>query len=466
MDATTLAEKIKKQEITSYIAVSAYIEHIKKINPVLNSLVEDRFEEALEEAKHTDEKIKNGEAMGKLLGVPVTIKESFDIKGLHTTGGLVHRKDLISRNDAHVVKVLKGEGAIFLGKTNTPVLCFCQETDNKVYGRTNNPWDPTRTAGGSSGGEGALIGAGGAAVGIGSDIGGSIRFPSHFNGTIGFKSGNNRVSQVGSFPNAGIPMQERMLGIGAIAKSVQDAELINGILADDKAPENELSEFDVVIPIEKLHYPVESATEHALKEVKKTLVNEFSVRDEEPLHYRDSAHIWQLIMSSDRSESGAKIAFNGKPHHFLKEFVKDRVFNRSDIHHYYSWASFGANLFRPSPKKLLELKDIVGEGEKEVQAYLQRKLLILPVYHTTALPHGEVYWQIFSIWKTFQKFMPFAAYANTWGLPSLTIPVAEDEKGLPIGIQVISALGNENAIFQIGKLLEKEMRGYKRAPVV
>lgn len=182
IDATTLAEKIKNQEITSTEAVRLYIEHIQKINPALNCFVQDRFEEALKEAKLADEKIRNGESVGKLHGVPITIKDAFDIKGLSTTGGLIHRRDLISDRDAEVVTRLKAEGAIFLGKTNTPVLCFCQETDNKLYGRTNNPWDVARTAGGSSGGEGSLIAAGGAAVGIGSDIGGSIRFPSHFNG--------------------------------------------------------------------------------------------------------------------------------------------------------------------------------------------------------------------------------------------------------------------------------------------
>ncbi|MBO1914857.1 amidase, partial [Microvirga sp. 3-52] len=100
-------------------------------------------------------------------------------------------------SDAELVKKLKSEGAIILGKTNTPELCFCQETDNKLYGRTNNARDTSRTAGGSSGGEAVMISVGGAAAGLGSDIGGSIRFPCHFNGVIGFKSGNSQVSSVG-----------------------------------------------------------------------------------------------------------------------------------------------------------------------------------------------------------------------------------------------------------------------------
>src|SRR5699024_11086350 len=125
---------------------------------------------------------------------PISIKESFNVSGMKTTGGIIHRQDIIKSRDAITVQKLKDAGAIVLCKTNTPALCFCQETDNKLYGRTNNPWNIKHTAGGSSGGEAALLSVGGAAVGLGSDIGGSIRFPSHFNGVVGFKSGKNEVS--------------------------------------------------------------------------------------------------------------------------------------------------------------------------------------------------------------------------------------------------------------------------------
>lgn len=256
-----------------------------------------------------------------------------------------------------------------------------------------------------------------------------------------------------------------MLGIGAIAKSVQDAELVNDIIATQKPVEQKLNSFKVVIPIENLQYPVNPATLHALNEVKKALENDMPIFDEEPVQFREAALNWQLIMSIENKEGGPDIAFNGRPAHYFREFLKERLTQKSDLHYYYTWASFGANLFKPSPKKVQELESTIAEGEKEVQDYLQRKILILPVYHTTALPHGKVYWQLFSIFKTFKKYIPFVAYANTWGLPSLTIPVAEDENGLPIGIQVISSVGNENAIFQVGRVLENKLRGFELAPI-
>lgn len=464
MDATAVKEAIQNGEISATDAVNTYIEHIEKVNGMLNAFVQNRFEEARKEAALVDEKIKSGEISGKLLGVPITIKDSFDIKGMATTGGIPHLKDATASEDAEVVKRLKKEGAIFLGKTNTPVLCFCQETDNKLYGRTNNPWNLSRTAGGSSGGEGSLLAAGGAAVGIGSDIGGSIRFPSHFNGIVGFKSGNKQVSQVGSFPYVNIPQQERMLGIGAMGKSVRDAELINDIIANEVPKEVNIREFKAIIPINSLFYPVDDAVKQALLNVKTTIVNHsMETFDEEPPYFRDSALLWQLIMSIDGGEGVAKIAFGEKRARPLAEFLKERLVKKSDLHHYFTWAIFGANFFRPSQKKIKEINSTLEKGDQEIGEYLNKAILILPVYHTTALPHGQVYWELFSIFKTFKKYIPFVAYANTWGLPSLTVPVLEDKNGLPIGIQIISAIGNERALFEVGKWLEESLRGYRRA---
>ena len=145
MDATTLAAKIAGQELTSLEVTEAFIAHLQRIQPQLNCLVEDRFEESRAEARKADQDLANGLAKGRLFGVPISIKESFHVAGMRTTSGLPHRRDLVEEQDAEIVARLKGEGAIILGKSNTPVLCFCQETDNKLYGRSNNPWDPART---------------------------------------------------------------------------------------------------------------------------------------------------------------------------------------------------------------------------------------------------------------------------------------------------------------------------------
>ncbi len=458
-DATTLARKIATREVTSVQATKEYIERLEEVNPKVNCLVEERFSEALKEAEVADAAIARGE-VGRLLGVPISMKESFDVKGMKTTGGIPSLTDEVKEMDAEVVSRLRKEGAIILGKTNTPVLCFCQETENKLYGRTNNPWDVKRTAGGSSGGEAALIAVGGAAVGLGSDIGGSIRLPAHFNGVIGFKSGNRQVSQVGSFPYVENALQERMLGIGAMSKSVQDARLINEIIARDIPEERELESFELVFPLESLVFPTDEDTRFELEKVRSYLKEEFSLVDEEPPYYRDSATLWQEIMSVDGARAVSAIAYGKK--NPVSEHFREKFLGSTDLHHYFTWAVVGASLFRPKDGRIREIELTIAEGEKVLEEYFASRLLILPVYHSPAQLHGRVYREIFSLALSYKKYMPFVAYANTWGLPVLTVPVGESD-GMPIGIQIIGHVGNEDAIFKLGELMVERFRGYVRA---
>lgn len=462
LDAIAIAEQIKAGLISSIEATEIYINHISHINPKINAVVVDRFDQARIEAKQADALIKEQKTSGRLFGVPISMKESFDVVDMSTTGGLQHRVGLKASKDAAIVKKLKDEGAIILGKTNTPTLCFCQETENKLYGRTNNPWDLTRTAGGSSGGEGAIIAAGGAAVGIGADIGGSIRFPAHFNGVIGFKSGNKQVDDTGAYPPFAHPLQERMLGIGAMAKSVRDARLINEIIAHSIPPQRKLTDFEITFPIEQLNYPLSSQSNASLFKVRESIGQHFVVADERPPMFTESALLWQLIMSIDGAATVIKEAFPSGSGHPYTEWFKEKTRNNSNYHRYLTWGIIGANTFKPSRKKLQLVQEQINLGDNLIQNYLQNRLLVLPVYHSPALPHGKVYSEIFSIRKTFQKYMPFVAYANVWGLPSLTLPIGE-ENGLPISIQIISNNHNEDAIFQLGAMLEQSFRGWKRA---
>lgn len=460
-DATALREMIRKQEVTSTEVTKIYIEHIKKMNPTINFLVEDRFSVALEEAENADRQILNNQAFGALFGVPMSMKESFHIEGMKTTGALVRRKDAIQAVDAEVVRKLKEAGAILLGKTNTPELCFCQETDNKLYGRTNNPRDLERTVGGSSGGEAAMIAVGGAAAGLGSDIGGSIRFPSHFNGVVGFKSGRGQVSANGSYPGEEDELQSRMLGIGPITKSVQDAKLIYNIIAKKESEEQSLKQFTInVLPA--TDYPLSSATVALLNSTEHLLSARFSIERQVPPFFKESASLWQEIMSINGAETMRKEAFSGKSMSPIHSYLTDLLSKKAENHRYLSWALIGASLFKPNQKRVKKIRDFIMNGDTVLEDYLTDRILLFPVYHTAAPKHGIVYKEIFSIRKTFKKYMPFVAYANVWGLPSLTIPIGEEQDGMPIGLQLISKNGNEDALFQLGLQIEKEYVAYER----
>lgn len=462
MDALTVAEKINSGEVTSLEVVQTYIEHLKNINPALNCLVEDRFESALQEARDADEGLKQKESTKKLHGVPISIKEAYHVAGMKTTGGLIHRKNQVIHTDAEAVSRLKAEGAIILGKTNTPTLCFCQESVNKLYGRTHNPWDRSRTAGGSSGGEAALMAVGGAAAGLGSDIGGSIRFPAHFNGVISFKSGNRQVAQQGNFPFIEHPYQERMLGMGPITKTVQDNEALYQTIAKAPAPDRDLSAFKITVLPRTLEYPLSEVTESLLEQIRASLSEDYATQQAVPPFFNDCALLWQEIMSIDGGDGVAHIAFGDRGDHRIREYLKEKMTGQSEWHRYLTWALIGAKTFKPGKKRVKEISDLLDYGDTLLHHYLDQRILIFPVYHRAAPRHGQVYNEIFSIRKTFLKYMPYIAYANVWGLPALTVPVGSDAHGMPIAVQLMSKNGNEDALFQLGKVIEERFRGYHR----
>lgn len=466
MDATEIAALIKAKQLTSEEITRTLIDHISLINPSLNAVVENRFDEALAEAKVMDENLNNPENENKILyGVPISIKESLHVNGMKTTGGVAHRKDIIMSRDANVVTKLKEAGAIILCKTNTPALCFCQETDNKLYGRTNNAWDIERTAGGSSGGEAALIGVGGSPVGMSSDIGGSIRFPSHFNGVVGFKPGAHQVSSEGHFPPDVIPLKTRMSSIGPIGKSVRDVELLYQIIEDNPKRKSLFEKMHIeILPLDN-GYPLSKSTVNVYEETFSFVQEQYETSRTIPPYFNDSALLWQEIMSIDGGKEIKQLAFNTDRPNVWKHYLTEKATNNTKTHKYLSWALIGSNLFKPSVKRVNEIKKLLDKGDRVLSSYLQNRLLVFPVYHRAANKHGALYRELFSINKTYLRYMPYIAYANVWGLPSLTVPVGFDNNEMPIGIQIMSKTGNEDAIFRLGKLLESEFGGYTRSTI-
>jgi len=237
LSASALARMIRERKVTSTEVVVAHIERIERVNPALNAVVKDRFAEARAEARAADERTKSADPadLPALHGVPCTIKESFALTGMPNTSGLVARRGVLADGDATTVARLRAAGAIPLGVTNVSELCMWMESANRVYGRTGNAYDPRRTAGGSSGGEGAIVGAGGVPFGLGADIGGSIRLPAFFNGVFGHKPTGGLVPGTGQYPiasNAAL----RYLSTGPIARRAEDLMPLLRILAgpDDK----------------------------------------------------------------------------------------------------------------------------------------------------------------------------------------------------------------------------------------
>lgn len=187
-DVLVLAQKLASREVTSEAVVRAYVKRATSAHQRTNCLTEICFNEALERARKLDEHIKvHGKPVGPFHGVPVTLKDQFNVKGFDSTIGYVARAGHPATENAVIVQTLEKLGAIILAKTNLPQSIMWCETDNPLWGLTTNPRNPAVTPGGSSGGEGALLALHGSIIGFGTDIGGSVRIPSHINGLYGLK---------------------------------------------------------------------------------------------------------------------------------------------------------------------------------------------------------------------------------------------------------------------------------------
>jgi fatty acid amide hydrolase len=231
LSATELARRIAEGEVSAIDAVEAHIERIERVNGKLNAVVVKRYDAARAEARAVDERRARGEALPPLAGVPVTVKECLDLAGTPSTFGLKARANVIATEDDPYVARLRAAGAIVLGKTNVSQLLMYTESDNPVYGRANNPWNVERTPGGSSGGQAAIIAAGGSALGLGTDIGGSLRIPAHYCGIASLRPTAGRTPDVGRYS---VPIGQQAVAsqIGPLARDVEDLALglsvING----------------------------------------------------------------------------------------------------------------------------------------------------------------------------------------------------------------------------------------------
>jgi fatty acid amide hydrolase len=211
--------------------VDAFIQRLEQLHAQLNALVVQRFAAARREADIADARRSRGSDLGPLHGVPVTVKECFLLEGTATTLGVVTATRQPSSCDGPLVQRLRSAGAIVLGKSNVSQLMFFHETDNPVYGCTTNPWNVQRTPGGSSGGEAALVAAGCSPLGLGNDLGGSIRIPCHFCGIAGFKPTALRLTRAGSAGNLR-GMEALIVQPGPMSRDVCDLQLAMSVLGN------------------------------------------------------------------------------------------------------------------------------------------------------------------------------------------------------------------------------------------
>src|SRR3954466_5516611 len=225
-----MAGLIRSRKLSPVELVQAHLDRIETVNPKTNAYVQVDAERDLAAGRHAEKAVLENKTLGPRHGVPISIKSAIGVPGMRCEAGTKLRTGHVATQDAPLVARLRRAGAIILGMTNTPELLMAWETDNLLYGRTNNPWDLSRTAGGSSGGEAAAIAACCSAGGVGSDGGGSIRVPAHFSGICGLKPTPGRVPSSGHFPDLLGPFA--LIGVvGPMARTIEDVRLLFDAMA-------------------------------------------------------------------------------------------------------------------------------------------------------------------------------------------------------------------------------------------
>lgn len=464
--ATRLAKMIRNKEVKAVDVMQAYIDRAKEINPIVNAIIAERYNEALKEAQKVDDILDRKEGQGKysavnapFLGVPFSVKEAFGVKGMPHASGLVIRKNVIAEEDAEVVKRLKEAGAIPFIITNVSELCMWYESANRLYGRTKNAYNTGRIVGGSSGGEGCVISAGASIMGIGSDIGGSIRMPAFFNGIFGHRPSKGLVPNEGQYPIAD-GTDADLLSTGPMCRYSEDLLPLLKVYAGAKSSEANL---DQQVDVRKLKFyymeddggsMLVSNVDQELKDAQikavEYLKNNLGVCVEKVnVHQlKFSVQIWSAKMLAGGGTSFCEYMADkkGKVNAF-KEFAKWIV---GQSNHTIPAIGLGmAENFNGMSDQQTQMFMQMGDKlDEEFQSILGNDGVFLYPSHPKIAPyHNEPIFYPFNF--------AYTGIFNALGYPVTQVPLGLSKDGLPLGMQVVSTMNNDRLTIAVACELER-----------
>jgi len=462
--ASRIAVDIRSKAISPVEVARIHLERIERLNPKLNAFVDWRPDLVLQQARDAEKAVMRGDALGSLHGVPVSIKASIDVAGHRCEAGTRLRAGCVAEKDAPLVARLRAAGAVILGVTNTPELLMAWETDNLLYGRTNNPWDLTRTPGGSSGGEAAAIAAGLSAGGVGSDGGGSIREPAHFTGICGLKPTPGRIPSTRHFPKSGGPFA--LLGVvGPMARSVADLKLLFEAMAgpDDGDPssapvslreirERELREIGVGFFEDDGRTPVTPETRQAVTKAANFLSQRrLRVEPFRPHGFELARQLWWKFFGI----AGGMI---------LGPILRGHESELSPIlREFCSWTAA-----EPAHTGDSLLATWIGRDDVRESVLLQMRnhpVLLCPTASIPAFRHGEREWQVEGKTVKYLDAWSYCEWFNLLGFPALVVPMGRSPEGLPIGVQIVGRPWEEELVLAVASVLEEARGEWSQPPM-
>jgi amidase len=475
--ATELLAALRAGHVTSSDLTELYIRRIERHDGRLNAVPVRDFTRAREQARAADQGAARGGG-GALAGLPMTIKESFNVAGLPTTAGVPDWSGFVSQHDAPAVARMRAAGAVLLGKTNVPPMLADWQSANPIHGRTNNPWDLGRTPGGSSGGSAAAIAAGLSALEVGSDIGGSIRVPAAFCGVYGHRPSETLLPRSGQFPMPPMPNSVGLMGVqGPLARSAEDLELALSVLAGPEVGEDvawrvtlprprheRLSDFRVAALPAIPWLPVDDEIVVAQQELASRLGRlGATVKEAQPDLLGDHRSHHQLYRSLLSAMTSARVDEEARRARIEMWRKPDDEFSRA---HLRGLAGAPGDF-------------VLWGGQREMYRQAWRAffrdwdVLLAPAMNVLAYPHIERTWPMddsdleltFDVNGRAVPYLHGLAYpsvSTVAGQPATAFPLGVSRGGLPVGLQAIGPYLEDLTPIRFAALVAREVGGFRK----
>jgi len=469
--AIDIAKRIRQREVSSREVLDYFLERVDRLDKRINSVVTLEVERARAEADAADAALARGEVRGPLHGVPMTVKDSFQTAGMRTTSGAPELADFVPQEDAWPVARLREAGAIIFGKTNLPLYAGDLQSYNEVFGTTNNPYDLSRTPGGSSGGSAAALACGFTPLELGSDIGGSIRLPAHMSGVTGHKPSYGIVPAHGQIPGPPGTLTLADLAVaGPMARSVEDLELELDILAGPNRWERRAWRLELPPP-----------RHHTLREYR------VAAWLDDP-HCRVEPGVRSLLEKAARAlaDAGVRVDPDARP-----AFTLDKV---ADTFFALLQAALAGSVARdrieeyaatPGDTPVARTRRLLAMRHRQWLSYNERRLqlrrrweefftqwdaMLFPVMPCAAIPHDHSEPQAARlVWvggeqRSYWDLITWMAPAGACYLPATVVPVGCLENGLPVGIQIVGPYLEDRTTLDLAKHLLALVGGCPRPP--
>lgn len=456
---TQQAEWIRGKALSPVEILEVHLQRVQSLNPSLKALV-TLADGSRARAREAEAALMRGELWGPLHGVPFTAKDCFDTAGVRTTRGSKLFENRIPSRDATAVGRLKQAGAILLGKTNLPEFALWSETSNEVFGQTVNPWNADRTAGGSSGGEAAAVAAGLSPLGIGTDLGGSNRLPSHYCGIVGFKPTQGRIPITGQFPE----VMARHLHVGPLTRTVRDAALALSVLAGPDGrdpyavpvPAPDRVAWDAPLPPLKIGFFPEGPFAPVARTIQETLARAAASLEE--LGCRVQSVALESWKRSKPIEMVMKLLVAEAAHYF-----EPIVAGRKDQ----LAPSVQRLLDTPAPAIAEYVAALAGCEQLRVDMmrhFSTHDLLLLPTGPVTAHPHDAVSLDVDGQAVPAVHAAGMTPAFGMTGSPAISVPLGLSPDGMPIGVQLVARHFEEGTLLRAAAALESTASLKTRRP--